>query len=108
MIDCGWAVWQNIQPQNDICGMIEKYGDRFGFIGGFDSQGPAAREDAAPEVIEAEVRRCIDEYGKYHKAYCFFGFRYVNSPDPSAFLAAMGHIAKTAIEYGFQVLAEGR
>ena len=59
-------------------------------------------------MVEAEVKRCLDTYGKYHKGYCFFGFRYVNSLDPAALGAAMGAIVQTAVEYGFQLLMSGK
>ena len=108
MIDCGWAAWSSVQISNDIEGLIEKYGDRIGFVGGFDSNGPVARPDATPEEVRAEVKRCLDTYGKYHKGYCFFGFRYVNSLDPAVLGAAMGAIAQTAVEYGFELLAQGK
>ena len=49
MIDCGWAAWSSVQPSNDICHLIETYGDRFGFIGGYDTNGLAAREDASDD-----------------------------------------------------------
>lgn len=106
MIDCGWAAWTSVQPSNDICGLIEKYGDRLGFIGGYDTQGPAAREDASPELVEAEVKRCLEEYGKYHKGFCFFGFRYVNSLDQAVQGKAMGEIVEAAMKYSFQILNE--
>ena len=64
--------------------------------------------DATPEEVRAEVKRCLDTYGKYHKGYCFFGFRYVNSLDPAVLGAAMGAIAQTAVEYGFELLAQGK
>ncbi len=108
MIDCGWAAWTSVQPSNDICSLVETYGDRFGFSGGFDTTGLPSREDAPPEVVEAEVKRCLDTYGKYHKGYCFFGFRYVNSLDPAEVGAAMAPIAQTAVEYGFELLASGK
>ena len=108
MMDCGWAAWTSVQISNDICGLIEKYGDRFGFIGGYDSNGLPARVDAPAEVVEAEVKRCLDTYGKYHKGYCFFGFRYVDSLDPAVQGAAMAPIAQKAVEYGFGLLNLGR
>ena len=108
MIDCGWAAWTSVQISNDICKLIETYGDKIGFIGGYDTNGLPAREDAPAEVVAAEVRRCLDTYGKYHKGYCFFGFRYVNSLDPAALGAAIGPIVQTAVEYGFQLLMEGK
>ncbi len=108
MIDCGWAAWTSVQPSNDICALIEKYGDRLGFIGGYDTQGPAAREDATHEMVDAEVKRCLEEYGKYHKGFCFFGFRYVNSLDQEVQGKAMGEIVEAAMKYSFQILASGK
>ena len=108
MIDCGWAAWSSVQISNDICGLIEKYGDKIGFVGGYDTTGRPAMVDATPEEVRAEVKRCLDTYGKYHKGYCFFGFRYVNSLDPAVLGAAMGVIAQTAVEYGFELLAQGK
>jgi len=108
MIDCGWAAWTSVQISNDICHLIETYGDRIGFVGGYDTNGLPAREDATDEVVITEVRRCLDTYGKYHRGYCFFGFRYVNSLDPAVLGAAMGVIAKEAVEYGFKLLQAGK
>jgi uroporphyrinogen-III decarboxylase len=108
MIDCGWAAWTSVQISNDIEGLIEKYGDRIGFIGGYDTNGPAASTTATHEQIVTEVKRCLDTYGKYHKGYCFFGFRYVDSLDPEVLGACMGEIVQVAIEYGFELLAAGK
>ena len=108
MIDCGWAAWTSVQISNDICHLIETYGDRIGFVGGYDTNGLPAREDATDEVVITEVRRCLDTYGKYHRGYCFFGFRYVNSLDPAVLGAAIGVIAKEAVEYGFKLLQAGK
>jgi len=107
MIDCGWAAWTSVQISNDIEALIEKYGDRIGFVGGYDTNGPAASVDATHDIIEKEVKRCLDTYGKYHKGYCFFGFRYVNSLDPAVLGAAMGEIVQIAVEYGFELLQRG-
>lgn len=108
MIDCGWVAWTSVQISNDIEALIEKYGDRIGFVGGYDTNGPAASVDATHDIIEKEVRRCLDTYGRYHKGYCFFGFRYVNSLDPAVLGAAMGEIVQIAVEYGFELLKSGR
>lgn len=108
MIDCGWAAWTSVQNSNDICHLIETYADRFGFIGGYDTNGLPGQVNAPDDVVAAEVRRCLDTYGKYHKGYCFFGFRYVNSMDPQEQAKAMGAIAQTAAEYGFALLASGK
>lgn len=104
MIDCGWVVWTSVQPSNDICGLIEKYGDRFGFIGGYDSNGKPARINATLEEMHNEVHRCLDTYGKYGKGYAFFGFRYFNSLDPNAMMQAMAPIVEEAMKYSFQLL----
>lgn len=108
MIDCGWVAWTSVQVSNDIEALIEKYGDRIGIVGGYDTNGPAASVDATHDIIEKEVKRCLDTYGKYHKGYCFFGFRYVNSLDPAVLGAAMGEIVQIAVEYGFELLQSGR
>ena len=107
-IDCGWACWSSVQVSNDIEHLIETYGDRFGFVGGFDSNGPVARESATPEEVDAEVVRCLDTYGKYHRGYCFFGFRYPNSTDPQVIASFMAPIAQKATEYAFELLMAGK
>lgn len=62
-IDCGWAAWTSVQPTNDIEKLIETYGDQIGFVGGYDTTGPASRANATDEAIAAEVGRCIETYG---------------------------------------------
>ncbi len=108
MIDCGWAAWTSVQISNDICKLIETYGNRLGFIGGYDTNGLPAREDASPETVSTEVERCLDTYGKYGYGYCFFGFRYVNSLDPAVLGAAMGAIAQKATEYSLELLQKNK
>ena len=108
MIDCGWVAWTSVQISNDIAHLIETYGDQIAFIGGYDTTGTPAQETASNEVIAAEVRRCLDTYGKYHKGYCFFGFRYANSLDPNATNAAIAPIVQACMEYSFQLLMSGR
>ena len=108
MIDCGWAAWTSVQLSNDICHLIETYGDKIGICGGYDSNGIPARGDAPDDVVAAEVKRCLDTYGKYHKGYCFFGFRVANSLDPAQTAAAMAPVVQTAMEYGMQLLMAGK
>lgn len=108
MIDCGFAAWTSVQTSNDICHLIETYGDRIGISGGYDSNGLPARSDASDDVVKAEVKRCLDTYGKYHKGYCFFGFRIVNSLDPMDKVAAMTPLIQTAVEYGMQLMMQGK
>ena len=59
---------------NDIYGMAIKYGDRFNFIGGYDTNGPPGHPEVTPQEIIKEVNRCISEYGKTEKGYIFWGF----------------------------------
>lgn len=108
MIDCGWAAWTSVQPTNDIAGLIEKYGDQIGFVGGYDSNGPCSRMDAPQEMIDAEVRRCLEEYGKYHKAYCFFGFKYSGTLNPENTMREMGKIIGSFMQQSFEFLAAGK
>lgn len=51
-----------IQPSNDIVAIQKKYGDRVVINGGFDSQGPAGRDDASEETIREEARRMANTY----------------------------------------------
>jgi 4-hydroxy-3-methylbut-2-en-1-yl diphosphate synthase IspG/GcpE len=89
-------------------GLIEKYGDRIGFIGGFDSNGPVGRESATPEAVDAEVMRCLDSYGKWHRGYCFFGFRTANTLDPAVVASYIMPIAQKATEYAFELMMAGK
>lgn len=82
MIDIGVDCWVSVQPCNDIQNLIRQYGDQISFAGGMDTNGAVAGEGATPEMIRAEARRVVDEYGKYHKAFALFGF-FLNH-DPKA------------------------
>lgn len=106
MIDCGWAAWTSMQPSNDICTLIEKYGDRLGFIGGFDTNGKPARPDASFDEIRAEVRRCLDTYGKYGYGYCFWGFVAVNTLDLAEVGKRMAPMMEEAFKHAFMLLAQ--
>lgn len=104
MIDCGWAIWTSVQPSNDIKTLIQKYGDRIGFAGGYDTTGPASRPSATQEMIDAEVARCIEEYGAYHKGYAFFGFLLINTLDPIEEGKRMGMMIGSFMEQAFAKL----
>lgn len=104
MIECGWAAWSSVQPSNDIAGLIEKYGDQLSFEGGYDSTGPVARMDTPQEDIDAEIKRCIDEYGKYHKAFSFFGFKYSGTLNPENTAREMGKIVGSFMRQAFEKL----
>jgi hypothetical protein len=62
-IETGAAGWDTVQPTNDIAKLLDKYGDKFFFEGGFDSNGKCCRPDATVEEIVAEVERCFRDYG---------------------------------------------
>jgi uroporphyrinogen-III decarboxylase len=62
-IETGAAAWNAVQPTNDIAGLLDKYGDRFSFEGGYDSTGKPGYPDATVEEVTAEVERCFREYG---------------------------------------------
>lgn len=108
MIDCGWAAWSSVQPTNDIEMLIEKYGDKIGYEGGYDSTGPVCRMEATQEMIDAEVKRCLETYGKYHKAYSFFGFKYSGTLDPANTAREMGKIIESCMRQSFEMLAAGK
>lgn len=74
LIEEGSQAWQSAQPVNDIPDIIERLGDRLSVIGGYDSNGKPGYPDVSDETIRADVDRCMDEYGKFGRAYGFFGF----------------------------------
>ena len=74
--------WQAAQPINDICNIIETLGDKLSVMGGYDTQGAPGQDDATDELTCSEVRRCLDEYGKYGHSYGFQGFKLSNMRDP--------------------------
>ena len=80
MIESGCAGWSSVQPCNDITALLGAYGDRFAFVGGFDSVGAPSLPDATDETITAEVERCFTTWGK-RRGYMFQGFRMANSFD---------------------------
>ena len=73
-IDEGAVAWTSAQPVNDIAGILREYGNRISVMGGYDSNGRPGTLDASDEEVEAEVRRCLREYGGYG-SYVFAGFR---------------------------------
>jgi hypothetical protein len=87
-IDIGVDAWSSVQPRNDIAGLLEKYGDKLVFEGGYNTNGAPSFETASNEEVEEEIRRCFSEYGKY-KGYAFWGAIVKNSMDPSVAFEAM-------------------
>jgi len=73
MIDEGNHAWHAVQAQNDIEGILEKHRDYFVIMGGYNTTGAPGQPFATEEMVRAEVRRCLDTYGKYGKGYIFFG-----------------------------------
>lgn len=100
-IETGAQAWTSVQPTNDICGILDRYGDRFTIIGGMDTNGAAAITADIPLLAE-EVHRCIDTYGKYN-SYIFFGFVLVNSLDPAEIGAKIGPMIGECIQYSHRV-----
>ena len=69
-IEEGAQAWQSAQPMNDLVHIIETYGDRIAVLGGQDTQGPVGTAaTATDEMIEAEMRRCVSEYGRFGKSF---------------------------------------
>ena len=73
MIEEGNHAWNAVQSQNDLEGIIEKHGDHFVLMGGYNTTGAPGQPFATEEMVRAEVRRCIETYGKYGKGYVFSG-----------------------------------
>lgn len=73
-IEEGAVAWTSAQPVNDIAGIIERYGSQIAVIGGYDSNGLPGTATATDEEIDAEVKRCITEYGG-KGSYVFAGMR---------------------------------
>jgi hypothetical protein len=101
-IEIGVDQWCSVQTSNDIQALIEKYGDRITFAGGFDTNGPVARESATPDMIQAEARRVVDDYGKYHKGFALFAF-FINS-NPQLLGRNFGILFGEFMPYRMQVL----
>lgn len=73
----GWDAWCSLQPCNDIASLLDRYGDRLTFIGGYDTNGEAGMT-GDEDIIRAEVERCYDSYGR-KPGYVFSGF--ILNPD---------------------------
>ncbi len=106
IIDTGAVAWSSIQPMNDIAGLIQKYGDRLSFIGGYDTSGQPGYADMDPQIYYDEVRRCVDTYGRpFQKAFAFSGYIMKATLDPKEMLQGfmpmieeMGRIRKEELE----------
>jgi uroporphyrinogen-III decarboxylase len=70
-IETGAVAWSQVQPTNDIAKLLDKYGDRFCFEGGWDTNGKPSQPGSTIEEVKAEVERCFREYGG-KKGFIFF------------------------------------
>jgi uroporphyrinogen-III decarboxylase len=86
-IETGADAWNSVQPSNDIAALLDKYGSKLVFEGGYDTTGKPGQSTATVEEIEAEVERCFREYGS-KKGFVFFGVL-VPSAGNSAYEAQM-------------------
>ena len=82
-IETGAEAWNTVQPTNDIKNLLDKYGNRFCFDGGYDSTGKPGRSTATIEEIVAEVERCFRDYGN-KKGFIFSGFVLASTDDVKA------------------------
>lgn len=85
-IEEGAAAWQAAQPSNDIEWIIKTYGGKISVIGGYDTQGLPGQPAATTEQIAAEIKRCMNTYGKYGRSYGFFGFLLEASDDQETYM----------------------
>lgn len=100
-IDMGAQAWTSVQPTNDIVRLQKEYGDQLTFMGGFDTNGPASREDATPEMIDYEVRRALREYGP-QGSFIVFAYKLINTTDPEVFMNECMKVVGPFIEYSHQ------
>lgn len=63
LVEIGVDVIEPMSVNNDLDGILEKYGDQITICGGIDNQ-MIDRVDSTEEQIRAEVRRAMDAYGK--------------------------------------------
>ena len=71
--DFGIKAWDPCQVQNDLVGIQKKYGRDLVMVGCWDYQGVVSMEDADEEFVRAEVRKCLDTYGK-NGGYIFWNY----------------------------------
>lgn len=65
MIEMKIDIWQGVMTTNNIPELIRKYGGQISFMGGINSAS-IDFEGWTPEIIEKEVRRACDEYGRLY------------------------------------------
>lgn len=99
-VEIGVQGWVSAQPMNDIASVLKNYGSQISVVGGYDTNGKPGMEDATDQVIDAEVKRCMDTYGSYD-SYVFMGFRLMSGADPSEFLRGLIPINVAVEKYKF-------
>ena len=88
-IEEGAVAWTSAQPINDIAAIQKTYGDKISVIGGYDTNGKAGTQFATDDIIDAEVKRCVETYGPLG-SYAFLGYRLMDSTDdPMAFFKGL-------------------
>lgn len=107
MIDEGSAAWQSAQPCNDIAAIIEQYGDRISVVGGYDSQGAPGQPDATPAIVDAEVKRCMEEYGRFGHSFACWAIVLGSMSDPHI-QECLGAGIQAMTKYGHEIPAQLR
>ena len=100
-IDTGAVAWTSVQPTNDIVKLQKLYGDKLCFMGGFDTNGPAARIGASPEVIQEEVERCFRTYGP-QGSFIMFAYKLVNTLDFGEFMTECMKVVGPSVECSYK------
>ena len=63
-LDIGITAFDPVQPVNDLAAMKKRAGKGVCLMGGLDVQNVVDRAGVTDEEIEAEVKRCIDNYAQ--------------------------------------------
>lgn len=71
-IEIGIDALDPVQPTNDIPNMQKRMAGKIGLCGGLDAQNVVDCQTVTEEKLRAEVRRCIDHYGRTggYMPYC--------------------------------------
>ena len=80
-IDEGAQCWTSVQPENDIPGLLRKYGDRISLAGGFDTTKVANIAHFTAEDIRREVREAAKRCAVTGSSFILGNFTLSDSPD---------------------------
>lgn len=64
LVEMGIDIWNHAQPFNDLPAIMERYKGKLIVEGGWDNQSPCSQPEATEEMLEKELKRCREEYGK--------------------------------------------